>query len=105
MPGDSFYFNPSAKGIAVFLGPTEAAIMELAWVTEKLTVKQALYNVTLPGKPKYTTIMTVMSRLADKGLLKRQKEGRLFSYRAVMSREEFLRQRMATIHNCLKEFR
>jgi predicted transcriptional regulator len=35
----------------------------------------------LPGRPAYTTVMTTMSRLADKGALTRVREGRAYRYR------------------------
>ena len=38
----------------------------------------------------YTTVMTVMVRLADKGLLERQTDGRMYRYWAAATREEFL---------------
>jgi predicted transcriptional regulator len=37
----------------------------------------------------YTTVMTVMSRLADKGLLQKVKQGNAYLYRPISSREEF----------------
>ena len=37
----------------------------------------------------YTTVMTTVSRLFDKGLLEREKEGRRYVYTPAMSREEF----------------
>ena len=38
----------------------------------------------------YTTIMTVMSRLAEKGYLRRSQEGNAFRYWPTSSRQEFL---------------
>jgi predicted transcriptional regulator len=35
----------------------------------------------LPGKPAYTTVMTTLSRLADKGALTRSRDGRAYLYR------------------------
>ena len=37
----------------------------------------------------YTTVMTTVSRLHEKGLLGRQREGKRYVYRPSMSREEF----------------
>jgi predicted transcriptional regulator len=34
----------------------------------------------LPGGPAYTTVMTTLSRLADKGALRQMREGRAFTY-------------------------
>lgn len=35
----------------------------------------------LPGRPAYTTVMTTMTRLADKGALTRVRHGRAYVYR------------------------
>ncbi len=37
----------------------------------------------------YTTIMTVMARLASKGLLEKEKQGKQFIYKAALTRDEF----------------
>lgn len=42
----------------------------------------------------YTTIMTVLDRLAGKGMVRRQREGRAWRYRAAASREAYIAQLM-----------
>jgi len=37
----------------------------------------------LSGSPAYTTVVTVLSRMVEKGLLTRAKQGRAFAYEAV----------------------
>src|SRR5262245_56343218 len=37
----------------------------------------------LPDSPAYTTVVTVLSRMVDKGLLTRAKQGRAFAYAPV----------------------
>ena len=105
MSGQSIYFNPYASGLEVFLGPTEARIMELCWRRGPLTVKKALFHLAGDPKPAYTTVMTVMSRLAGKGLLAREKEGRFFVYTAAVSRDEFVKSRIKLVTDCIdKQF-
>ena len=101
MSARSFYFDPHAKGDAVFLGPTEARLMDLAWTIGNVTVKKALFYLK-DDNPVYTTIMTVLSRLSDKGLLKKTKSGRLYSYTPVMDRNRFIKDRLKVIDSCLK---
>jgi len=101
MPARAFYFDPSAEGAAVFLGPTEARLMEIAWDRQSLTVKQALFHLGEKNRRAYTTVMTVLSRLADKKLLKRQKAGRTFVYRPAVDRESFLKKRVEAVADCL----
>lgn len=98
----SFYFNPSGKGIEVFLGPTEAKLMELCWTHGNLTVKKALFHLQEKSAPAYTTVMTVLGNLSEKGLLKKEKQGRLFSYSPVIERKVFISERVVTIEKCLK---
>jgi predicted transcriptional regulator len=106
-PG-SFYFDPLAKGLEVFLGPTEAQLMELAWKHRVLTVKKALFHLGEKDDRAYTTVMTVLSRLAKKGLLDRRKSasgGRSFEYAPALSRDEFIKQRVKSISQCIKQFK
>ena len=100
---EPFYFNPLADGLEVFLGPTEARLMELAWEHDELTVKRALFFLGDESKRAYTTVMTVMNRLYRKGLLSRRKEGRSFTYAAAVSRDQFLRERTGMVMRCMKE--
>lgn len=99
---EHFYFNPRGKGLEVFLGPTEARLMELAWERESLTVKRALFLLGDDDERAYTTIMTVLNRLVGKGLLRREKVGRGFVYAATISRKDFLRERVGIIHDVLR---
>ncbi len=97
-----FYFDPTAEGLAVFMGPTEARLMEIAWEHQSLTVKQALFHLGDTNKPAYTTVMTVLSRLARKGFLTRERDGRGFVYRPKIQREEFIESRVRMVTDCLK---
>lgn len=102
MPIRSFYFDPQASGTAVFMGPTEALLMDLVWSRKKLTVKQAMFYLDKENNLAYTTVMTVMSRLADKKLLTREKSGRNFVYQPAMDKNTFIKQRLKTVRDCLK---
>jgi predicted transcriptional regulator len=98
-----FYFDPTSKGLAVFMGPTEARLMEIAWEQDSLTVKQALFYLGENNQRAYTTVMTVLCRLADKKLLTREKAGRSFVYRANIDREMFIKSRVESVANSLKK--
>jgi predicted transcriptional regulator len=98
-----FYFDPTAKGPAVFMGPTEARLMEIAWEQESLTVKQALFHLGEDNQRAYTTVMTVLARLAEKGFLTRERTGRSFVYRSNVDREPFLKSRIEIVTACLKK--
>jgi predicted transcriptional regulator len=70
------------------LGALEAEVMEFAWHRgEWLGVNDVL--AALRGERRaYTTIMTIVTRLCDKGLLQRRRQGRGFVYRPALSKEE-----------------
>lgn len=78
-----------------YLGPLEAGIMAALWDLPRASVREVTerLNRERTGKPlAYTTVMTVMSRLAEKGLLLRQLAGKTYDYRATCSQDEFLAQ-------------
>lgn len=74
------------------LGSLELKVMELMWEVKEATVHQVTDAIKRRRPIAYTTVMTVMVHLVDKGLLTRTKEGKKYSYLAAMSREEFLRE-------------
>ena len=81
--------NKSGKGLRKFLGELELAIMEIVWNQQPISVSEVLTILnTQQRKLAYTSVMTVMSRLVEKGWLKTEKRGRAYIYRAVQSRSE-----------------
>lgn len=80
------------KAVDHLLGDLEAAIMRLMWATETATVREIFDQLHVNGRVlAYTTVMTVMSRLAVKELLTRELSGKTHVYRAALSEEQFLR--------------
>jgi len=84
-----FRFNPARKGLGQVLGPLEAEIMRLVWKKGPCTVRQ-IHRV-LAGRRDiaYTTVMTTMSRLSDKGMLDRSRQGMAYLYQPAMTKPEF----------------
>lgn len=69
------------------LGPLEAEIMRALWRAKRpLSVRDVLdrLNRGRGQQLAYTTVMTVMSRLADKEVLRRRSKGRAFLYEAAV---------------------
>lgn len=65
------------------VGPLEAEVMRAVWATgTPMTVRDVLDRLNRRRSPRlaYTTIMTVMARLAEKGILERHLEGRGYVY-------------------------
>lgn len=87
----------SGKGLRQVLGDLEADIMELIWKDNPASVRNIHENLE-NGRPiAYTTVMTVMSRLADKGLLKREQRGRAYLYVPTQNREDFCSDAIGTV--------
>ena len=103
MSENSFYFDPFAKGLKIFLGPTEAAIMNLIWGKKKLSVKKTVFFLHKSHHLAYTTVMTVMNRLEQKKILKREKDKRAFIYQAVLSKDDFIKEKIKRVKECLKK--
>jgi len=81
-------YRKPGKGLEKFLGQLELEIMEIVWNrgTATVTEVQAALNQQ-DHELAYTTVMTVLARLAEKGWLMAEKQGRAFSYRATHSRQ------------------
>ncbi len=71
------------------LGPLEAEIMDAVWDTGEVTVRDvhSALNATRPIA--YTTVMTTLGRLTDKGLLRRIEDQPAHRYTAIVSREQY----------------
>jgi predicted transcriptional regulator len=82
-------FKPRKKGMGKVLGDLEAEVMEAVWSSSPCSVRDVYESLLMKRRIAYTTVMTIMSRLAEKGLLIKEKEGPAFLYRPAVSREEF----------------
>lgn len=60
-------------------GPLEIAVMAAVASADR-PVSVSEVQKLLPNEPAYTTVMTTLSRLADKGALTQHREGRAFQY-------------------------
>jgi len=80
------------------LGELEAQVLEVLW-DDAGWLTPADVHGRLPRRRTlaYTTVLTVLVRLFDKGLLERQRAGRAFAYRPVQSRAEYTAERMREI--------
>ena len=71
-----------------FLGPLEAVVMERLWKRGTATVRDVVDDLGRTRALAYTTIMTIMTRLHEKGLLERSRDGKTYVYRPAFSKEE-----------------
>ena len=97
--------DPSRTGAEKLLGELESEIMEILWGHERVPVRQVLEELNARRIPPvaYTTVLTVMQRLAEKGMLDRRRVGNTDHYAARQSREEFVSESSGRIVRALVE--
>ena len=70
------------------LAPLELDCMNTLWPIGQATVRE-IRDLLAPRRPRaYTTIMTIMDRLARQGVVERVKTGRAYLYRPRLTPEE-----------------
>ncbi|MFN2389040.1 MAG: BlaI/MecI/CopY family transcriptional regulator [Actinomycetota bacterium] len=84
--------------LADVLGPLEAEIMEAVWERGDVTVREVHRALSQGRSIAYTTVMTTLGRLTDKGLLRRIENQPAHHYSARVSREQYAR---STVHAVL----
>jgi predicted transcriptional regulator len=78
------------------LGELESAILGVLWDGgTKLSVRRVQECLERDQAPAYTTVMTVLDRMFDKGLVARQKDGKAFVYWPTFTREAYLGEQAA----------
>ena len=73
------------------LGETEMEVLHHVWDLGRATVADVQARILRERKVAYTTVMTVMKKLADKGYLRFEKDGTTYVYSAARSAEEVQR--------------
>ena len=73
------------------LGELESEMMEVIWQSPNpVRVRNITEILQKKRKIAYTTVMTIMNRLVDKGLLSRKQDGRAYLYKSAESKDKFL---------------
>lgn len=73
------------------LGDLERAVMDCLWASpEALTVRQVHAQLARSRKLAYTTVMTVLQRLAKKNLVTQLRDDRAHRYAATQPREHLV---------------
>src|SRR5205807_10314067 len=80
-------FRRPSEVASLALGRLERQVLDKAWQRDEVSVRE-IY-LAFEERIAYTTLMTTLDRLYKKQILIRRKDGRAFSYRAAVSREEF----------------
>lgn len=66
----------------------ELEILQILWQQQPASVRQVFEQIKQARQLSYTTVLTVMQRMFDKGLVDRAKEGKAHLYRAVPQEQE-----------------
>ena len=88
-----YLIRSAGEGVRASLFDLEADIMEIVWSHDwqSFSVSDVHEALLAEREIAYTTVMTTVSRLFDKEILDRRKEGRRYVYRPLFTRESFLR--------------
>jgi predicted transcriptional regulator len=85
------------------LGPLEQDVMDVVWRLGDATVRDVHDELAATRKIAYTTVMTTMTRLAAKGLLRRDTAGLAHRYGPIVSRERYARLTLNSVLTWLLE--
>jgi predicted transcriptional regulator len=84
--------KPHVPKLDEMLGPLEAEVMEIIWMRETALVSEVeeVLNRRRTAPLAYKTVLTICTRLSEKGILDHEKEGRAFRYYPTMTQPEFV---------------
>ena len=75
--------------LADVLGPLEAEVMEIVWERREATVRDVHRALSAKRSIAYTTVMTTMGRLTEKGILRRVEDQPAHHYFPLVTREQY----------------
>ena len=82
--------QPGDDGLGKLLGPLEIEVMAVMWAGSAATVRDVTTAINTTRPLAYTTVMTIMNNLTEKGLLARTPlDKRTHLYEVALSREAF----------------
>jgi BlaI family penicillinase repressor len=70
--------------------PAELEVLQLLWESESLTVREVMEQLNDDRPRAYTSVMSLLNVMSDKGMLVREPFGRAFKYRVAKTREKTL---------------
>ncbi|MGG2197352.1 MULTISPECIES: BlaI/MecI/CopY family transcriptional regulator [Paenibacillus] len=94
------------KGLKRFFGPLESKVLDILWTHPNQSIKEVQKKLEQQDEHlNFNTVMTVMNRLVDKGVLMKKQAGRASVYEPVHSKEHFLDiQSREIAHELLEDF-
>lgn len=80
----------SAEGLAKVLGDLEARVLRIVWaIGEPASAREVHQRVVEEHEVALLTVVTVLNKLVEKGLLRREKREGLLHYEPCLSEAEF----------------
>lgn len=76
---------------SIILTRQELQIMKVVWSMGSATVKDVCQTLSQHKKTAYTTVLTLMGILEDKGALIHQRSGRAYTYSPLLTRDQAVR--------------
>lgn len=88
----TFRLRSGKKGLELRLHDLEATIMDVVWSKRlsSFAVGDVLAILEKQRDIAYTTVMTTVTRLYEKGILQRERDGKRYLYSPKLTREEFM---------------
>jgi predicted transcriptional regulator len=85
----AFYSDRSGPAVAV--GPLESAILEILWGRHEMLGVPDVHRALADGGRvlSYSTVKAVLNNLVGKGLLRKEKRGKVTHFKAIQTRDEF----------------
>jgi len=81
------------------LAPRELEIMNIVWDRGEATVREVCQRLNRPAA--YTTVLTIMRILEEKGVLTHRAEGRSYVYRPIVPRSRVRRSMLLELRDAL----
>jgi BlaI family transcriptional regulator, penicillinase repressor len=73
---------------SIILTRQELQIMKVVWARGAATVRDVCTALSASKPTAYTTVLTLMGILEDKGVLNHVRSGRAYTYRPILSRQQ-----------------
>ena len=85
-------------------GPLEREILEILWQDDAgCSVRDIFCTLQKRREIAYTTVMTVMNRLVEKGALSRERDGKAHSYTAKITRKDLVQLSIRSCFSLIEE--
>lgn len=71
-------------------GDLQQEIMKILWAADSASVEEVRTGLPDGRRGAYTTVQTVLNRLADRGLVRRNRQGKAIRYEAAISETDYV---------------